>query len=116
MESRPEYKVRIKDADHFYTKDQLSRPTIKDGKGLGEYAIKLNELIKYDEVKLSSILHYFQRLGFDHVNLIDRGCRVSELPPELQRRKSMTEKTKYTEFGGKKTLKHKRKRKTKTKK
>ena len=106
-----EYTVRIQDADYTYTKEQLSRPTIKEGNGLDRLHIELNGLKKYKVVRMSSILAYFQRLGFDHVNLIDNACRNTELTPGAQRHRSMAETKRYLDFGGKKTIKRKKKTK-----
>ena len=111
-----EYTVRIQDADYTYTKEQLSRPIVKEGNGLEEPQFNLNGLEKYKVVRMSSILAYFQRLGFDHVNIIDNACRNTELIPGAQRRKSKTEKDKYGVFGGirkRKTVKVKRTKKLK---
>jgi len=111
-----EYTVRIQDADYTYTKEQLSRPIVKEGNGLEEPQFNLNGLEKYKVVRMSSILAYFQRLGFDHVNIIDNACRNTELIPGAQRRKSKTEIDKYGVFGGirkRKTVKVKRTKKLK---
>jgi len=52
-------------------------------------------------------LLYFQRLGFDHVNIIDEGCRKSALPQPLQRKKSFNERQTYA---GTRRKKHKHNR------
>jgi len=69
----------------------------------------------YKEIKLSHILDFFKSLGYDHVNIIDEGCRMERgITPELRRAHSVEEKTLYRrnlnkyKFGGK-TRKYKRK-------
>ena len=118
---RLEYTVRIQDVDYTYSREELARPTIpevpKDPKNPEGYSLEdtrdvseRNGLEKYNFIRLSSILAYFQRLGFDHVNLIDNTCRPSRLPQDLQRSKSKDETERYGVYGGrtrrkKKTLK-----------
>lgn len=71
---------------------------------------------KYRRVYLSSILYYFKKLGFDHVNIIDNSCNVvyTETPTTVQRKMSMDQKergkrlTKTLGLGGKRKTKRKK--------
>jgi len=69
---------------------------------------------KYKRVYLSSILYYFKKLGFDHVNIIDNSCNVvySETPPTIQRAISTEQKTRGKQltksFGGKRKTKRRK--------
>jgi hypothetical protein len=71
---------------------------------------------KYRRVYLSSILYYFKKLGFDHVNIIDNSCNAvyTKTPPMVQRRISMDQKergkhlTKVLNLGGKRKTKRKK--------
>jgi len=70
---------------------------------------------KSNTIYLSSIIYYFKKLGFDHVNIIDHSCNVvyTETPPSIQREISTEQKTRGKQltktlgFGGKrKTTRH----------
>jgi hypothetical protein len=72
---------------------------------------------KSNTIYLSSIIYYFKKLGFDHVNIIDHSCNVvyTETPPSIQREISTEQKTRGKQLT--KTLGGKRKkRKTKRRK
>jgi len=45
-------------------------------------------LSHYEALKLSDILLYFGRLGYDYVNIIDDACRNEKLPPQIRREHS----------------------------
>jgi hypothetical protein len=57
-------------------------------------------------VYLSEILEFFKLLGYDHVNIIDKGCRSEKVTGDVRRRNSLTEKEVYKQaqeilnFGG----------------
>jgi hypothetical protein len=52
----------------------------------------------YNKVYLSDILNYFEKLGVEHVNIIDESCRVSPQPPALLRQESSKEKQGWETF------------------
>jgi hypothetical protein len=43
-------------------------------------------------------LNYFEKLGVEHVNIIDESCRVSPQPPALLRQESSKEKQGWETF------------------
>jgi len=57
--------------------------------------ITINKIEKYEGLLLSDILTFFGSLGIDHLNIIDRSCNVSTMPPELQRQISQTQSEDY---------------------
>jgi hypothetical protein len=67
---------------------------------------------QYAFLTLTHILSFFQRLGFDHVNILDESCRVDSVPrtPEIQREQSAEEMASYP-IGGKQTKRKQTKRK-----
>jgi hypothetical protein len=73
------------------------------------HGIKKNKIIY-----LSSIIYYFKKLGFDHVNIIDHSCNVvyTETPPTIQREISSEQKTRGKHltktFGGKRKTKRRK--------
>jgi len=42
-------------------------------------------------ITLLDILRFFEKMGFDYVNIIDEGCRGEDIPPDLRSRKSFIE-------------------------
>jgi len=62
----------------------------------------LERVDQYEFLTLTHILSFFQKLGFDHVNILDESCRVDSVPrpPEIQRERSTEELTAYS-IGGK---------------
>jgi len=72
---------------------------------------------KSNTIYLSSIIYYFKKLGFDHINIIDHSCNVvyTETPPSIQREISTEQKmrgkklTKTLGLGGKRKTKCKNK-------
>jgi len=62
----------------------------------------LERVDQYEFLTLTHILTFFQRLGFDHVNILDESCRVDSVTrsPSTQRVQSKDELTSYP-FGGK---------------
>ena len=69
----------------------------------------------YNGIRLSDILIYFKKMGYDYVNILDHGCRGENISIERRRTKSMNEHTRYDRFfeqhpiGGKRLEKRQRK-------
>ena len=70
----------------------------------------LERVDQYEFLTLSHILSFFQKLGFDHVNILDESCRVDSVPrtPEIQRERSAEELSSYSIGGTKRKRKQKR--------
>jgi len=62
-----------------------------------EITDKYTKIPHYDKVRLSSILSFFEHLGYQHVNIIDETCREEKMPspPSIRRAYSKDEKDLY---------------------
>jgi len=69
----------------------------------------LERVDQYEFLTLSHILSFFQKLGFDHVNILDESCRVDSVPraPDIQRAQSAEELASYPIGGTKRKMRRK---------
>jgi hypothetical protein len=77
-----------------------------------------NGILHYKQITLSDIISAFGQFGITHVNVLDRSCRVFDVPKSisLARQQSQTERRKGEQYekGGKRS-KNKRNKKTRMK-
>jgi len=83
------------------------------GLGIWSKTNKYTNILHYESIKLSDILLFFGKLGYDYINIVDNACRGERLAPTLRRTHSNQEhnrhgifKELYPGVGG--TRKHKK--------
>lgn len=71
--------------------------SILPGHFLNIRSSEFTQILHYKRLTLSRILNFFEKLGYDHVNIIDESCRNEILKPEIRRSKSEKEKEDYAD-------------------